>query len=93
MKNLEFIQRAELESRAEIQYETYAKVRNIEAKTMIDMAGKQIIPAVIKAVQGLADSMKSVSRHLSRSRCKRSKRTVGSNVRFTCRNKACFGRN
>ena len=53
--------RAELESRAEIQYETYAKVRNIEAKTMIDMAGKQIIPAVIKAVQGLADSMKSVS--------------------------------
>lgn len=53
--------KAELESRAEIQYETYAKVRNIEAKTMIDMAGKQIIPAVIKAVQGLADSMKSVS--------------------------------
>ncbi|MCI6675904.1 MAG: glutamine synthetase III [Clostridiales bacterium] len=53
--------KAELESRAEIQYETYAKVRNIEAKTMIDMAGKQIIPAVIKAVQVLADSMKSVS--------------------------------
>ena len=53
--------KAELESRAEIQYETYAKVRNIEAKTMIDMAGKQIIPAVIKAVQGLADSMKSVN--------------------------------
>ncbi|CVI72527.1 Glutamine synthetase [Clostridiales bacterium CHKCI001] len=53
--------RAELESRAEIQYETYAKVRNIEARTMIDMAGKQIIPAVIKAIQGLADSMKSVS--------------------------------
>ena len=52
--------RAELESRAEIQYETYAKAVNIEARTMIDMAGKQIIPAVVKAVKVLADSMNSV---------------------------------
>ena len=37
--------RAELESRAEIQYEIYAKAVNIEAKTMIDIATKQIIPA------------------------------------------------
>jgi glutamine synthetase len=37
----------ELESREEIIYETYAKSINIEALTMIDMAGKQIIPAVI----------------------------------------------
>ncbi len=40
--------KAELESRAEIQYESYAKAINIEARTMIDMASKQIIPAVIK---------------------------------------------
>ena len=40
--------KAELESRAEIQYETYAKAINIEAKAMIDIASKQIIPAVIK---------------------------------------------
>ena len=40
--------KAELESRAEVEYEAYAKAINIEAKTMIDMAGKQIIPAVIK---------------------------------------------
>ena len=39
--------KAELESRAEIQYEIYAKAINIEAKTMIDIATKQIIPAVI----------------------------------------------
>ena len=32
---------AELRSRAEIQYETYAKAINIEARTMIDMASKQ----------------------------------------------------
>ena len=38
--------RVELESREEIIYETYAKTINIEALTMIDMAGKDIIPAV-----------------------------------------------
>ena len=35
--------KTELESRAEIQYEIYAKAVNIEAKTMIDIATKQII--------------------------------------------------
>ena len=40
--------RAELASRAEVEYEAYSKVINIEARTMIDMAGKQIIPAAIK---------------------------------------------
>ena len=52
--------RAELESRAEIEYETYAKVINIEAKTMIDMAGKQFIPAVIKYTTQLAQSINGV---------------------------------
>ena len=32
--------KTELESRVEIEYETYAKTINIEAKTMIDVAGK-----------------------------------------------------
>ncbi len=40
--------RAELESREEIKYENYAKAINIEARTMIDMASKQFIPAFIK---------------------------------------------
>ncbi len=52
--------RAELESRAEIQYEIYAKAINIEAKTMIDIATKQIIPAVIKYTTVLADSVNAV---------------------------------
>lgn len=52
--------RAELESRAEIMYEAYAKALNIEAKTMIDMAGKQIIPAVIKYTTVLAKSINAV---------------------------------
>ena len=48
---------AELRSRAEVEYEAYAKVINIEAKTMLDMAGKQIIPAVIKYTTELAESL------------------------------------
>ena len=52
--------KTELESRAEIEYETYAKTINIEAKAMIDIAGKQIIPAVIKYVTSLAQSVNSV---------------------------------
>ncbi len=47
---------AELRSRAEILYETYAKTINIEALTMIDMANKQIIPAVMRFSKSLADT-------------------------------------
>ena len=52
--------KAELESREEIIYETYAKTINIEALTMIDMAGKQIIPAVVKYTKTLADTINAV---------------------------------
>mgnify|MGYP000561665788 FL=1 len=52
--------RAELESRAEIKYETYAKVINIESRSMIDIASKHIIPAVIKYVTALATSINQV---------------------------------
>ena len=52
--------RAELESRAEINYETYAKAINIEARAMIDIASKHIIPAVIKYITSLATSINQV---------------------------------
>ena len=52
--------RAELESRAEIQYESYAKAINIEARTMIDMASKQIIPAIMNYTKTLADTILAV---------------------------------
>ena len=52
--------KAELESRKEIKYEAYAKAINIEARTMLDVAGKQIIPAVIKYTRQLADSINAV---------------------------------
>ena len=52
--------KAELESRVEIEYEAYSKAINIEARTMIDMAGKQIIPAAVKYATMLADSLSKV---------------------------------
>ena len=52
--------RVELESREEIIYETYAKTINIEALTMIDMAGKDIIPAVASYAGELANSVIAV---------------------------------
>lgn len=52
--------RAELESRAEILYETYAKTINIEALTMIEMASKQIIPALIGYTRSLAETIIAV---------------------------------
>ena len=52
--------KVELESREEIIYETYAKSINIEALTMIDMAGKQIIPAAIRYTKLLADTVNAV---------------------------------
>lgn len=45
----------------EIKYENYAKAINIEAKTMIDVAGKQIIPAVITYTKKLADTVNAVT--------------------------------
>ncbi len=51
---------AELHSRAEVLYESYAKAINIEAKTMVSMAQAEYIPAVIRYMKQLADSINSV---------------------------------
>ncbi len=51
---------AELHSRVEIEYETYSKAINIEAKTMIQMANTKFIPAVIHYATKLAESILSV---------------------------------
>ncbi len=52
--------KAELESRKEVLYETYIKTINIEALTMIEMASKQIVPAVIRYSKSLADTVLAV---------------------------------
>ena len=52
--------KSELEARAEIMYETYAKVIKIEAKTMTHMAGKHYIPAAITYTTRLGQSISAV---------------------------------
>ncbi len=49
--------KAELESRAEILYEQYAKTINIEALTMVDIANKQLVPSVIEYTGMLAETV------------------------------------
>ncbi len=56
--------RTEIESRKEILFENYAKIVNIEALTMIEMASRDIIPAVsayLGEVAGIAAAKKAVS--------------------------------
>ncbi|MBR4040374.1 MAG: glutamine synthetase III [Clostridia bacterium] len=50
----------ELLARADVSYEIYAKTVNIEALTMIDMAGKDIIPAVVRYTKELAEAAAQV---------------------------------
>lgn len=50
----------ELEARKEIKLEEYAGLINIEARTMVDMASKLYVPAVISFVNRVAASMSTV---------------------------------
>ncbi len=48
---------AEIRSRQGILIENYAKVRKIEALTMVDMMRKEILPAVLKYIKELAQTL------------------------------------
>jgi len=50
----------ELQARADVSYELYSKTINIEALTMIDMTGKDILPAIINYTTELAQSVQTV---------------------------------
>ncbi len=52
--------RHEIESRCEINFENYMKAINIEALTMLEMAKRQILPAVIEYTTMLADSINTI---------------------------------
>ncbi|CQR73945.1 Glutamine synthetase [Sporomusa ovata DSM 2662] len=54
------LSRVEMESRYEIALENYIKTINIEALTMIEMAKRQILPAVIKFATTLAKSITTI---------------------------------
>lgn len=66
-KNLEVMEkhgvlsRVEMESRYEITLENYIKTLNIEAYTTLEMAKRQILPAVIRFATSLAGSINTIN--------------------------------
>lgn len=59
-ENHHVLSKSELHSRYEIILETYIKTINIEALTMIEMAKRQILPAVIDFTTSVANSINSI---------------------------------
>ncbi len=53
--------RVELRSRREVYFANYRKIKNIEAKTMLEMTMRDYIPAVTRYIGDLSKSMKSLS--------------------------------
>ena len=54
--------KVELEARAAVMYENYAKYINIEARVMIDMVKKQILPAILSYEGALAKEAADIAR-------------------------------
>ena len=68
MENFGVLTKVEMESRYEVEMEHYAKIINIEALTMLEMARKQLLPAVnayMSEVANTAASKLAVSESLS----------------------------
>ena len=51
----------EMRSRNEIHYETYCKIENIDALTMVDMARREVIPAVMRYIGDVSGSAVSAA--------------------------------
>ena len=66
---------AEIYSRRDIMLENYVKSVNIEAQTMVDMARKEIIPAVAKFAADTASAV-AVKKSVSKAACKYETRLV-----------------
>jgi len=60
MEKYGVLSKVEMESRYEVSLENYIKTINIEALTMIEMAKRQILPAVIYFATNVADSINSI---------------------------------
>ena len=57
LTSLKVMSEAEIRSRYEITLDNYRKIVNIEAETMVDMARRQILPAVEKFSSKLAQDI------------------------------------
>ncbi len=76
LTSLKIFSEAEIHSRYEIMMENYAKTVNIEALTMVDMAKKEIIPAVEAYTAEVADSMLSKKSAVPELKCTYEKSVV-----------------
>mgnify|MGYP000793230898 CR=1 FL=1 len=68
MEEFGVLTKVEMESRYEVEMEHYSKIINIEALTMLEMARKQLLPAVnayMSEVANTAASKLAVSEHIS----------------------------
>ena len=61
---------SELNARYEIKLETYSKILNIEALTMVDMVNKDILPAISKFVRTLSDGVNAKRSAVADAECK-----------------------
>lgn len=67
----------EIRSRCEIILDTYCKVVRIEADTVSEMAGKDILPSVFKYVHSLSDTINSLKAALPDADCMAETETLG----------------
>ena len=61
---------SELNARYEIKLETYSKILNIEALTMVDMVNKDILPAISDFIKALSEGVNSKKAAVPTAECK-----------------------
>ena len=66
----------EIESRYEITLENYCKTVNIEGQTMVDMARKEILPAVERYIKAVSDTLCSKKASVPETPCKYEKNLI-----------------
>jgi len=76
LTSLKIFSEAEIRSRYEISLENYCKTVNIEGLTMVDMARKEILPAVESYLGDLADTMAAKTAAVPTLACKYEKGVI-----------------
>ena len=67
---------SELNARYEIKLETYSKILNIEALTMVDMVNKDILPAISKFIKSLSEGVLRTKTAVPMASCKYEKSVI-----------------
>ena len=67
---------AELQSRKEIKLENYCKIISIEARTMIDMANRDLMPAITAFIKSISEAIVAKKAALPSANCTYEEKTV-----------------